>query len=404
LKADIIILGGGFAGLTLAIALDRYDITSIVIDTAPPVHTLKKDFDGRTTAIASACWKLLQAIGLGNSLEGKGCPIQIVRVSDQLKMPDLRFESSKEDGPSGYMLENRYLKQALNEAAQAAQNITLLRPAHAIETERNNEGVSVTLADGQKITASLLVGAEGRASPTRKEAGINLAHWEYNHVAVICTLFHEKPHQHIAHEIFYPKGPIALLPMQDEEGRHRSALVWTVPRREADAVKKLSERPFLAEVSRLTGDVLGTLDFASKPMAYPLSFQYTAKITDIRLALIADAAHGIHPIAGQGLNLGLRDVAALTEILVEGRRLGLDLGDSALLSRYERWRSLDNLTVAAVTDSLVHLFAIPGRTASFFRRTGLNVVRYLPFVKKMFLSEARGDRGKLPRLLTGKSL
>ncbi|MCP9308219.1 UbiH/UbiF/VisC/COQ6 family ubiquinone biosynthesis hydroxylase [Zymomonas mobilis] len=403
LKADVLILGGGFAGMTLAVALDRYNISSIVVDTSDPIRMLEKGYDGRTTAIASSCWKLLEAIGLKESLEGKGCPIHTVRTSDQLKAPDLCFESSK-DNPSGYMLENRYLRQALYEATLAAEHVTLLQPAHAVETERRHDGVSATLADGRKITASLLVGAEGRASPTRQAAGINLTGWNYNHAAVICTLFHEKPHHHIAHEIFYPKGPVALLPMQDQGGRHRSALVWTVPRQEAEAVKNLPERPFFAEVTRLTGGILGKLDFASHPTAYPLSFQFTSKMTDLRLALIADAAHGIHPIAGQGLNLGLRDVAALTEILVEGRRLGMDLGDAILLERYARWRSLDNFAIAAGTDALVRIFAVPGKVASFVRRVGFKAINNMGFIKNFFLAEARGDSGKLPRLLTGNSL
>ncbi|MFT8736424.1 MAG: UbiH/UbiF/VisC/COQ6 family ubiquinone biosynthesis hydroxylase [Zymomonas mobilis] len=403
LKADVLILGGGFAGMALAVALDRYKISSVVVDTSDPVKMLEKNFDGRTTAIASSCWKLLQAIGL-DSLQDKGCPIQTVRASDQLKTPDLCFKSSESTGPSGYMLENRYLRQALYEATLAAEHVTLLQPAHAVEVERHHDGVSATLEDGRKITAPLLVGAEGRGSPTRQAAGINLTRWNYNHAAVISTLFHEKPHHHIAHEIFYPKGPIALLPMQDEEGRHRSALVWTVPRQEAEAVKNLPKQPFLIEVSRLTGDILGELDFASQPVAYPLSFQFSSKMTDLRLALIADAAHGIHPIAGQGLNLGLRDVAALTEVLVEGRRLGMDLGDAILLERYERWRSLDNFTIAAGTDALVRLFSVPGPMASFVRRIGFKFINRLDFIKSFFLAEARGDSGKLPRLLTGNSL
>jgi 2-octaprenyl-6-methoxyphenol hydroxylase len=386
MQSDVIILGGGLVGLTLALALNAHGLSATVVDPAEPEEVLAPGFDGRASAIASASWRMLEAIGLGARLEGKGCPIAFIRVSDGLKPGSLDFEPAPEDGALGVMFENRLLRQTLHAAAAEAKHVELLMPARPVETVRGELGVSVRLEDGRELRAPLLVAAEGRNSPTRSSAGMNVARWHYEHTAIIAAVAHEKPHGSTAYEIFYPSGPFAILPMLPGD---RSALVWSVAKGDAPGYLKLGSRGFLAELQ------------AQMLSSYPLGFHHAGRITDRRLALVGDAAHGIHPIAGQGLNLGLRDVAALTEVLVDGIRLGLDPGDAQILKRYERWRSLDTFLVAASTDSLARLFAVPGQAASAVRRLGLSAVQRITPLKSFFMAEARGEYGDKPKLLSG---
>jgi 2-octaprenyl-6-methoxyphenol hydroxylase len=341
---------------------------------------------------------MLEAIGVGALLEGQGCAIRRIEVRDGLSPESLGFNADEDDDPLGVMFENRAVRAALRDRALAAKHLTLLAPARPIDVVRDESGVRVTLADGRIVQGGLLIGAEGRRSPTREAAGIRIAQWSYDHVAMIASITHEKPHHNIAHEIFYPAGPFALLPMLPG---NRCCMVWSVRADEAPAYLDLPERAYLAEVQKRMGGMLGEIALASPRSSYPLGFHHTATITAERLALVGDAAHGIHPIAGQGLNLGLRDVAALTEVLVEGARLGLDPGDAQLLARYERWRSLDSLMVAASTDGLTRLFGIPGRPARAVRRFGLAAVERIAPLKRLFMTEARGESGRLPRLLRG---
>ncbi|WP_231639378.1 FAD-dependent monooxygenase [Sphingomonas profundi] len=399
---DVIILGGGLVGLTLAIALDAHGLSAAVIDPADPQAMLASGFDGRASAVASAPWRMLEAIGVGDRLAGQGCPIAAIRVSDGLAPGGLMFDPAADDGAVGIMFENRRLRAALRAAAEAAAGVTLLTPARPDAVTRDAAGVRVTLADGRTIGARLLVGAEGRNSPTRAAAGINVAQWRYDHAAIIASVRHERPHGGIAHEIFYPSGPFAILPLiDDEEGHHRSAVVWTVAGGDAAGMLALGDRGFAAEAEARMGGLLGTISAPSARGSYPLGFHHAARITATRLALVGDAAHGIHPIAGQGLNLGFRDVAALVEVLVDGARLGLDAGDAQGLARYERWRALDTFMVAAATDGLTRLFGVKGRTAAAARRFGLGAVERIGPLKRRFMAEARGETGTLPKLLQG---
>ena len=402
---DVIILGGGLVGLSLALALDRHGVSSAVVDPAEPDAIMAPAFDGRATAVASASWRLLEAIGVAGRLEGLGCAIRTIRVSDGLRPGRLMFEAGADDDPLGIMVENRRLRLALREAALAAPGIALLMPARPAEVIRDAAGVRVTLGDGSLLRAPLLVGAEGRNSPTRDAARIALARWRYDHQAIIATIHHEHPHEQVADEIFYPTGPFAILPMTDGDGgRPRSAIVWSVPARDGEATRDLPPRAFTHEVEKRMGGFLGRVELAGARAAYPLGFHHAARITAKRLALVGDAAHGIHPIAGQGLNLGFRDAAALAQVLVEGVRLGLDLGDAQLLARYERWRSLDTFSVAFATDTLTRLYGIPGRTASAVRRFGMGAVQRLTPVKDRLMAEARGESGDLPLLLRGLTI
>jgi 2-octaprenyl-6-methoxyphenol hydroxylase len=398
MQSDVIILGGGLVGLTLALALDAHGLSSAVVDPADPQAVLAPGFDGRASAIASASWNMLQAIGLGERLANKGCPIAAIRVSDGLKPGSLDFQPPPDDGPLGIMFENRLLRQTLHAAAADAGNIELLMPVRPVETIRGEHGVTVRLEDGHQLTAPLLIAAEGRNSPSRNAAGINVARWHYEHTAIIAAVEHEKPHDNTAYEIFYSAGPFAILPMLPG---NRSALVWSVTKEDAPGYLKLGPRGCAAELEARMGGLLGHLELIAPLSSYPLGFHHAGRITDTRLALIGDAAHGIHPIAGQGLNLGLRDVAALTEVLVDGVRLGLDLGDAQLLKRYERWRSLDTFLIASSTDGLARLFGIPGPAASAVRRLGLSAVERISPLKSFFMAEARGEYGDKPKLLAG---
>jgi 2-octaprenyl-6-methoxyphenol hydroxylase len=401
-RADVIIIGGGLIGLTQALALAAHGITSHVIDRADPAMMTAAGFDGRTSAISSSSMKMLATIGLGGSLAGKGCPIEQIWVSDGLRPGALDFVPGADDGFLGQMFENRFLRRTLYDAALANELITLHMPANIVSKTRDGSGAHALLNDGSNLSASLMIIAEGRQSQSRDEAGIKIAHWQYAHSAMVGAIFHEKPHGQIAYEIFYPSGPFAVLPMLDsDDGRHRSAIVWSVSQNDAPGYMKLSPRGYATELEKAMGGILGAVELAAPLASYKLGFHHAASITGERFVLIGDSAHGIHPIAGQGLNLGLRDVAALTEVLVDGVRLGLDFGDAQLLDRYSRWRSVDTLLVAMSTDTLNRLFSIPGKTASAVRRFGMGLVQRTRPAKAFFMAEARGESGDLPKLLQG---
>jgi 2-octaprenyl-6-methoxyphenol hydroxylase len=400
-RADVIIFGGGLVGLALAAALDASGLSSIVVDPADPERWKDQAFDGRTSAVSSSSMRMLEATGVADHFPTPGGPIRRIAVADGLQPGGLHFDAEPDGEPLGWMHENRNLRAALVARAKAGKNIWLLWKSRVGATERGEHGVVVSLEDGRKLSAPLLVGADGRNSPLREDAGIRMAHWRYNHTAIVSTLRHERPHDEVAYEIFYPTGPFALLPMADDAEGHRSAIVWSVPADDAAGFMSLSDEQFAAEAKAAMGGFLGDIRLAAPRSTFPLGFHHTARITDNRLALVGDAAHAIHPIAGQGLNLGFRDAAALAQVLVEGARLGLDLGDAQLLARYQRWRSLDSLMVSMATDGLTRIYAIPGRTASAVRRFGMGVVNRFTPLKSRLMAEARGTSGDLPLLLRG---
>jgi len=402
-RADAIIFGGGLVGLALASALDSSGLSAILVDPADPAPRRDSAFDGRTSAVSSSSMRMLQAIGVADHLAEPGCPIRRIAVADGLEPGDLHFDSDDEE-PLGFMHENRHLRAALHARAEAGENSWLMWKTEVVGVDRGEAGVTVSLADGRKLSAPILVGADGRNSRTRDSAGINVARWKYDHQAIVSVLRHEHPHDHVAYEIFYPAGPFALLPMNDDGVGHRSAIVWSVPEEDAAGWLSLGDEDFAAEAEAAMGGFLGKVEMLAPRSSFPLGFHHAAQITAERLALIGDAAHAIHPIAGQGLNLGFRDVAALAQVLVEGARLGLDLGDRQLLDRFQRWRSLDALSVAFATDTLTRVYGVPGKTASAIRRFGMGLVGRLSPMRDRLMSEARGTSGDLPLLLRGLSI
>jgi 2-octaprenyl-6-methoxyphenol hydroxylase len=406
-RSDVIILGGGLIGLALAAALDSSGLSCAVIDPVDPESWRDAKFDGRTSAVSSSSRRMLDTIGVGAHFPEPGCPIRTIRVSDGLKRGSLAFEPPEgDDEPLGWMHENRHLRAALKARAEAGERIDLHWKARPASIERGEHGVMVRLDGGGELRAPLLAVAEGRNSPSREAAGIRIARWQYEHAAIVSILRHERPHEHIAWEIFYPGGPFALLPMTDDDakengGGHRSAIVWSVPKDDAPGFLALSDEQFADEAEAAMGGFLGKITLMAPRATYPLGFHHAARITDQRMVLVGDSAHAVHPIAGQGLNLGFRDAAALAQVLVEGARLGLDLGDRQLMDRYQRWRSLDTLMVAMATDGLTRLYGVPGKLPSAVRRFGMAVTSRIGPLKDRLMNEARGTSGDLPLLLRG---
>jgi 2-octaprenyl-6-methoxyphenol hydroxylase len=404
-RFDVIISGGGLVGQTLAIALAHHGLRSAIVDPADPAAAIAPDFDGRASAIASATWRMFEVLGLAEPLRAEACSIRQIWVSDALRPGEIDFVPAEADEALGQMIENRLLRRVLAERVAKEPLIELCAPSAVAAQTRGAHGAEVTLGDGRKLAAPLLIVAEGRRSPTRDAAGFTIAQWSYHHHALIGAFAHEKPHNNVAYEIFYREGPFAILPMNDlADGRHRSAFVWSVHESRGPALMKLGERGFTAELVQCMAGVLGDIAMIAPRQSWPLGFHRTAALTAERLVLVGDAAHGIHPIAGQGLNLGLRDAAALAEVLVDGARLGLDLGDAALLDRYQRWRGLDTMLVALATDGLNRLFGLPGGGTSAVRRLGMAAVQRTPMVKNFFMNQARGEAGDLPRLLAGAEI
>lgn len=401
ISADVAILGGGMVGMTAACGLAMHGLEVAVVDAAEPRSQLDAGFDGRCSAIALASVRLLEAIGIWPMLASDAQPILEIRVSDGDSRLFLHFdhEAVGED-PLGQMVENRHLRQALFKRAQALGGLHHIAPARVTAVAREGALAEMQLADGRKVSAPLIVGADGRNSRLRQWAGIRTLRWRYDQTGIVATVAHELPHCGIAHERFLPDGPFAILPLTG----NRSSLVWTAAAETESAIMALSEHGFASEVRRRIGDFLGHAEVVGPRWSYPLGLHMAERFTDRRMALIGDAAHGIHPIAGQGLNLGLRDVAALIEVIVEAARLGEDPGSRLVLERYQRWRRFDTLVLAAATDGLNRLFSNDIAPIRLARDIGLAAVDRLAPLKRGFIRHAQGDLGKLPRLLRGEGL
>ena len=404
--ADVLIVGGGLVGLTLASALGRAGLSIAVVDREVPAHAAADRFDGRASAIAWGSAQALGGIGLWPRLAPHAQPIDDIRVSDGDSTLFVHYDHRElADHPLGYIVENRRIRRALYAHIAAIATLRLLAPAAVEALELRPGAIIATLADGAEIRAPLAIACDGRNSPTRRRAGISVARWDYPQTGIVCSIGHELPHRGVAHERFLPAGPFAVLPLVDApDGGHRSSIVWTERRELAPAMMALGEEEFASEIALRFGDSLGRVSLAGPRWSYALGLLQAGTYIAPRLALAGDAAHAIHPIAGQGLNLGLRDVAALAECVVDASRLGLDIGGPEVLRRYERWRRFDNLVLLAATDGLNRLFSNDVAPVRLVRDLGLGMVNNLPPLKRLFMRHAMGVVGELPRLVRGEAL
>lgn len=401
IQTDVLISGGGMAGMTLACALAENGLEVAIVDLAAPRDSLEPSFDGRASAIAFASYRMLEAIKVWDGMKAFAQPIEEIRVSDGSSPLFLHFDHEDlGEGPLGYMVENRHIRQALDQALRNHPNIRRFAPDRIELLERESFAAKARLASGTEIEARLVIAAEGIHSPLREEAGIPVVEWSYRQTGIVTTVDFDGDHRGIAHERFMPGGPFAILPLT---GR-RASLVWTEPDDLAKVIMGLGDADFNAELRKRFGDFLGHVEASGPRWSYPLRLQHAESYIARRLALVADSAHVIHPIAGQGLNMGLRDIAALTEVLVEAARRGEDIGSDLVLTRYQQWRRVDNWTLALVTDGLNRLFSNDIAPVRLARDLGLGMVQKMPALKKFFMRHARGTMGKLPRLLEGRPI
>ncbi|MAH84301.1 MAG: 2-octaprenyl-6-methoxyphenyl hydroxylase [Rhodospirillaceae bacterium TMED8] len=407
IDVDLLIIGGGLVGSVLAVALENTPIKTCIIDKGEDIDLSDADFDGRAFAISASNKNLLAAIGLWPVLEKDASPILEIRVSDGPSLLALHFDHKDVgDQPMGIMLENRHLRCALRDRLSSSQRARVLAPASVEALVNAPGGVQISLVDGRVVRAQLVVGADGRGSQTRAQAGIKLTRWPYPQTGIVCTVRHQRMHMNIAHERFLPSGPFAILPLTgDALGvQNRSSIVWTERADLAHVILDLDEDAFRSELMRRFGDFLGNIEIIGSRYAYPLSLQFAERFVDNRLALVGDAAHGMHPIAGQGLNMGLKDVATLAQVLAETYRLGLDIGGSQALSQYAKWRRFDHAAMLLATDMLNRLFSNDIAPVRIARDVGLAAVNAFPPIKNLFMRHAMGVSGDVPKLLRGQPL
>ena len=437
------------AGATLALALESGGLKAVLVDPAPFDTQIAPTFDGRASAVAFSCFRQWRALGVGQRLAASAQPIEQILVTDGrspgaapgLELPAfLHFDSSEiadrtlrpqakwepvrrpegaatfEDAhpdaepldtsagcalgePLGYLIENRHIRAALAQQVTAAK-IKVLAPARVAGLEVSSGGALVRLGDGRTVQAPLVVGSDGRGSLIRREAGIGTVGWPYPEVGVVATVKLSRPHNGVAHEHFLPSGPFAILPLTED----RASLVWTEKAARGRALAAARPEVFHAHLNRRFGDFVGPATLDGEVFVYPLALELAEAMTAPRVALLGDAAHGVHPIAGQGLNLGLKDAAALAEVLVEAARLGQDLGSEAVLERYARWRRTDNVALAAATDLFNRLFTNDIAPLRLVRGAGMALVNRIGPARRFFMREAGGATGDLPRLLRGEAL
>jgi 2-octaprenyl-6-methoxyphenol hydroxylase len=409
-KVDVLIGGAGFAGLALAIALRQSLAPSFSVTVADPALAGAAK-DGRASAIVAAARRLFETIGVWQDVEAQPILDMVVtdsRLTDAVRPVFLSFDGDVEPGePFAHMVENGPLLAAL--AAKAKDEGVTLAPAAVTDlkfaTDRATDRANVRLSNGDALAARLLVAADGARSAIRERAGIASHGWSYGQSAIVATVAHERDHHGRAEEHFLPAGPFAILPLTcDAAGGHRSSIVWTEESQAAGRIVALSEEEFHAELERRFGLHLGEVAAVGPRRVLPLGLSVARAFVAARLALVGDAAHVIHPIAGQGLNMGLKDVAALAEVIVDAVRLGLDPGALAVLERYQRWRRFDTMAMGIATDGLNRLFSNQSDALRLLRDVGLGLVDRLPALKHLFIREAAGLVGEVPKLLRGEAL
>lgn len=404
--ADIIIVGGGLNGPALGLALAGIGLRVTIVDALPTATRRSKKFDGRGYALALTSVRMLQTLGIWDGLRDHAQPILDIKVSDgrpgEGASPHfLHFDHREiEEGPMGHMIEDRYLRTTLMDAVKAEPKITQINECSVIEQAVEPGSVVCTLSDGTHLRSRLLVGCDGRRSGVAQRAGIRRSGWEYTQASIVCAVEHEQPHQGIAHQLFLPAGPLAILPLPG----NRCSIVWTEDLANAENIQALKPADYLAALRPVFGDFLGEIKLTGERFLYPLGLSLTAGFIAPRVALAGDAAHGIHPLAGQGLNLGLRDVAALADVIAEAARRGEDIGTMGALKPYETWRRFDTAGLAVATDGINRLFSNDNPALRAFRDLGLSAVNSAPGLRRGFIREAAGLTGDLPRLMQGRAI
>ena len=406
MDTDIAIIGGGLNGPALALALVQAGQRVTLIDAAPPTNAEDAAFDGRAYALALASTRLLQALEVWKSIEEHAQPILEISVTDGRagEGPSpffMHFDHAEiEEGPMGHMVEDRHLRPALMRAVAENSQIHVRRGETVVEQVSDPSGVTLTFASGDTLRARLAVGADGRASGTARRAGIRRIGWSYRQTALVCAIEHERTHNGVAHQFFMPPGPLAILPLTG----NRSSIVWSEKSEAAEAINALPESDYLEVLRPRFGDHLGEIALAGDRYTYPLGLSLALEMVAERVALVGDAAHGVHPIAGQGLNAGLRDIAALAQVVAEATRRGEDIGAATVLSRYQEWRRFDNATLALATDSFNRLFSNDNPIVRLARDAGMAAINAMPGLRRSFIREAAGLTGDLPDLMQGRPL
>jgi 2-octaprenyl-6-methoxyphenol hydroxylase len=404
MKFDVVIAGGGMVGLGLSLALAQGGLQTAVVDIEAPDVKVEAGFDGRVSALALTSRRLFEALALWPALQPGAQPINDILVTDGTvrggAAPVFLHFDPEELGtePLGHIVENRHIRRALYAALAGAPHVELIAPARVEALAVEGAEARLSLDDGRVLGARLCIGADGASSPLREAQGIKSLGWHYAQTGLVATVAHARPHEGLAQEYFLPSGPFAILPLTGE----RSSLVWTERAALAQAFLALDEEAFDAEVAARFGPYLGATKVVGPRWSYPLRLNLALDYVRPRFALAGDAAHVIHPIAGQGLNLGLRDVAALAEVVIEAARRGEDIGALAVLERYQRWRRFDNVMLAAATDALNRLFSNDIGPLRLARDVGLALVGAIAPARRFFMREAQGATGELPRLLRGE--
>lgn len=399
--------------MSLATALGSAGVSTIVVERQDPAALDDVRYDGRTTAIAQGSKRALHAVGAWDRLERHASPILEIRVSDgrvdgYTSPLFLHYDHAEVgDEPLGYIVENRMIRRALMERLRQCGSVRFIAPAAVSGLELGSDAAILSLDNGMSIRAQMVAACDGRASPLRDMAGIKVTEHRYKQTALVCTVAHERPHGGIAHERFLPGGPFAILPMTDDADAtpaHRSSIVWSENAETATRIAGLGDAAFMRELAQRFGDFLGTISLAGPRFTHPLAVHLAHSYGSGRLVLVGDAAHGIHPIAGQGLNLGWQDIAALAQEIVDRRRLGLDVGQPDLLRAYQAQRRADNVMMAAMTDALNRLFSNDVSVLRQSRDIGLAAVNRMPAVKRILMRHAMGTLGEKPRLIRGEYL
>lgn len=392
---DVVIIGGGHAGCTMAALLGQNGLRVACLDRDSRESVLDALFDGRTTAISYASMQILEKAGVWKALSPLACPILDIRITENDSPVLLDFPLDEAGAPAfGWVVENRDFRRVLFDHLKAIKTVDHIAPARAVSFETGDDRVTASLEDGTTLTAPLMIGADGRQSSVRAWMGIETRGWSYKQKAVVCMIEHENPHKNVAWENFRGSGPLAILPVNDDaKGRHRSTLVWTEEAQAKTSIAGWDENIFNAALNERIPDHYGAARAAGPRFSYPLSLSHAHRYVAKRTALIADAAHGIHPIAGQGLNLGFRDIYVLGNLLTDAHKSGDDLGSDVLLKRYEDLRYKDNMMMAAATDALNKIFSNDSRSLGLARKIGLRLIQRMPATRKFFMRHAMGTGG-----------